>query len=134
MNAIATTKNITRPELRAFISEQMGKECTHAMLNSLEKQGLPFHLSNGWGPRPTKIYDLQEVLDWYAKPRTYKVPSRHGVREVLIPGVTLAPEMPQLEEGEEPDWQPEAQAEEAPVFITPDTNPFVNEETGVVLD
>jgi hypothetical protein len=103
---------------------------SYAQMSSLLKAGCPSTLPTSWLTRPTRQFNLGEVLDFLSSPRPYKVPSRQGSRVATRPGHTFDEAairealahalgiVPQLEEGEYPDFPP-----------APDSSPYGNEET-----
>ena len=83
------TITLTQSQLMTFLSIMDGRPVTYAQVAALVKQGLPNIFSASWLTRPTRQFNLGAILDWFASPRTRKVPSRHGVRTVTRPGFVL---------------------------------------------
>ena len=65
------------------------KPVTYAQISALVKQGMPNTYTASWLTKPTRQFNVDDVLAFFAGPRERKVPSRHGVRMVEVPGVVL---------------------------------------------
>jgi len=143
-----TTFNTTlsQSQLTAILTILSGKPATYAQFSALLKQGMPNTYTASWLTRPARQFNLDDVLAWFASPRERKIPSRHGVRTEVRPGVVLdeakiwealaqvlepkkvTPVFPELASDGVPEQiEPHAEEEEAPTVFRFNEDLYAND-------